>query len=172
MEQLAGSLSASTIGFLSQKYIVQSIIEYGAAVWNQNRITINYKITLALKKVTRIALNIHYAMDSSRYINYEKRCEILSQGNPTTRRRTQAASLCVKILKGELKLSFSSIIINHLNTNIGARIYRPLRPINRDLVPKSPVVMLMVATTYYERSINLNLSVNTIMKKIKEYNSE
>lgn len=90
---------------------IQSVIEYCSVVWNQNRLTANNVLTLAHKKITRNVLNIYHTMDPAKYINYEKRFEILNQDNPSIRRTTQAATLCVKILKGEAILSFSNLII-------------------------------------------------------------
>lgn len=112
---------------------IQPVLEYCSTVWNQNRITSNTAITLAHKKVTRIALNVYHTMNPSQYINYEKRCEILNQDNPTVRRTTQAGTICVKILRGEMPISFGDSITEHLYDNPNSRIYHLFKPINRSI---------------------------------------
>lgn len=144
---------------------------YCAVVWNQNRITKNNVLTLAHKKVTRIALNVFQGIDPRRYITYEKQCKILHQDGPSIRRTTQAAVLCVKILKREVELSCSETIINHLNMNTERRIRHLLVRTNNDIPTKSPVALLLAAARAYENVINLNLTTNTISTKIKESNT-
>lgn len=112
---------------------IQPIMEYGATVWNQNRLTINNMLTLAHKKVTRIALNIYYTMNPDRYIAYEKRCEILNQDGPVRRRASQAAQICIKIIKGEIDMSFGQLIRDHVNTNQERRIRRLLNRTNNNI---------------------------------------
>lgn len=62
---------------------IQPLADYCSVVWNQNRLTVNNSLTLAHKKVTRIALGVFYGIDPSRYISYEKRCDILAQDGPS-----------------------------------------------------------------------------------------
>lgn len=150
---------------------IQPLADYCSVVWNQNRITYNNPITLAHKKITRIALNVFHGMDPRRHIAYEKRCEILNQDGPAIRRSTQAAVLCIKILKREVELSCSEIIIGHLNMNTDARIRHLLIRTDKRIPPKSPVAMLLAAAGAYESVINLKLTTNTISTKIKELNT-
>lgn len=148
---------------------IQPVIQYCSVVWNQNRLTANNVLTLAHKKITRIALNIYHTMDPAKYINYEKRCEILNQDNPSIRRTTQAATLCVKILKCEAILSFSNLIIDHFNINTEARIYHLFTSISREIPPKSPVAY---GCSYLLWEVNKFESINFYnRKKIKGYNT-
>lgn len=50
------------------KICMQPIIEYGLIIWNQNRIVVNNQITLAVKRVTRYALNISQFTIPAHYI--------------------------------------------------------------------------------------------------------
>lgn len=147
---------------------IQTLADYCAVVWNQNRLTENNSLTLAHKKVIRIALNVFYGMDPRRYITYEKRCEILFQDGPSIRRTTQAAVLCVKILKLEVNLSCSQAIINHINPNTDARINHLLLRIDNRIPPRNPVALLLAAARNYESVIDLNFTTLTISKKIKK----
>lgn len=151
---------------------IQPIAEYCSVIWNQNRITMNAPLSLLHKKVTRIALNIFYGMNPSHYIEYNQRCEILNQDGPTIRRSTQAAMLCVKILKGDITLSFSGSMINHINMIQDARINHLLLRTDRNIPPKSPVALMLAAASKYEAVINLQLTTKTIADKIKKKNNE
>lgn len=150
---------------------IQPIMEYCSVVWNQHRITLNNSLNLSHKKVTRIALNIYWNMDPTRYIAYDRRCEVLNQDGPLVRRSTQAAITCTKIIKGELRLTFSQIIQNNLNQNTNARVFHLLNRTNRFIPPKSPIAMMLAAARTYERVIDLNLEMVTISNKIKEFNT-
>lgn len=140
---------------------IQPLAEYCSVVWNQGRITLNGPLSLAHKKVTRVALNVFYGMDPQKYIGYEQRCEILNQDGPSIRRNTQAAMLCVKVLKREIVLSFSAIMISHIRDNRNARI--------KHLLMRT--AMMLAAAGNYENEIDLTLTTHTISKKIKERNS-
>lgn len=149
---------------------IQPVLEYGSIVWNQNKITLNNGITLAHKKVTRIALNVYYNMEARRYIPYEKRCEILSQDGPLVRRHTQAANFCLKIIKDVVKLSFGNRISEHVNTNFDARVFHLFLRTDNNIPPKSPMAMMLFAVRKYESVISLTLEIKTNAKKIKEFN--
>lgn len=149
---------------------IQPIAEYCSVIWNQDRRTLNSPLSLAHKKVTRIALGVFYGMDPSKYIEYNQRCEILNQDGPTIRRATQAALLCTKILKEEIQVSFSGVMINHINPVHDERIYHLLLRTSINIPPKSPVAQMLAAATKYEKVIKLNLTTNTISSKIKEAN--
>lgn len=151
---------------------IQPIFEYGAIIWNQHRLTANGALNLAHKKITRIALGIYYTMDPDRYIQYEKRCEILKQDGPTIRRYQQAAIFCIKILKGEITLTFGDKIIQHLRNNENARIRHLFTNTDKNISKQSPLAMLLGATSRYERVIDLSQSTSTISRKIKEFNDE
>lgn len=120
--------------------------------------------------MTRIALNVFHGMDPRRYITYEKRCEILNQDGPSIRRCTQAAVLCVKILKREVVLSCSETIISHMNRNTESRIRHLLLRTDNRIPPKSLVAMLLAAAKAYESVIDLNLTTQTISSKIRKLN--
>lgn len=128
-------------------------------------------LTLAHKKVTRIALNIYYTMNPDRYIAYEKRCEILNQDGPVRRRASQAAQICIKIIKGEIDMSFGQLIRDHVNTNQERRIRRLLNRTNNNIVPKIPIAIMLAATSIFESVINLNQEMGTISNKIKKFNA-
>lgn len=131
----------------------------------------DYAKQLTHKKITRIALGIYYNMDPNRYIAYDKRCEILNQDGPAIRRATQAAVLCVKIIKEETVLSFSQKILDHLNTNFNARIFHLLLRTDNNKPQKSPLALMLAATSKYENVISIGQSTTTIIKKIKDFNS-
>lgn len=149
---------------------IQPVIEYGSIVWNQNRITLNNMLTLAHKKITRIALNVYHNMDARRYIPYERRCEILFQDGPLIRRYTQAAIFCIKIIKGDVKISFGHKLNEHVNTNFNTRIFHLFLRTDNSIPPKSPLAMMLFAVRKYESVISLTLEAKTIAKKIKELN--
>lgn len=151
---------------------IQPIAEYCAIIWNQNRVVMNSPLSLLHKKVTRIALNIYHNMDPDYYIDYNKRCEILMQDGPTIRRNTQAAIICVKILKEDMKLSFSALIIGHIDHRQNTRITHLLTRTDATIPTKSPVALMLAAATNYEKAINLQLTTNTIAEKIKKMNTE
>lgn len=155
---------------------IQPIAEYCSIVWNQDRRTLNAPLSLAHKKVTRIALGVYYSMDPSRYIEYDKRCEILNQDGPVIRRATQASIYFVKIIKNLTITSLFQILSNHISTNLEARIphlrnRHLLHRTDNTIPPKSPVAQILAATAKYEKAIDLSLSVNTIVSKIKEFNA-
>lgn len=148
---------------------IRPIGEYCSIIWDQGRF--NDPITLAHKKATRIAMGVYFTMPPELYITYEKRCEILEQDNPVTRRRTQAAITCIKILKGITNLSFNELILNHLDlsTRNRRRNHLLLRT-NRAIPTRSPVARMLAATTEYESVIRLDQELSTIKGKIKDEN--
>lgn len=148
---------------------IRPIAEYCSIIWDQTRF--NDPITLAHKKATRIALGVYYTMPPELYISYESRCEILNQDNPVTRRRTQAALTCIKILKGIMQPSFSEIISNHLDLRTNRRRNHLLLRTNSNIPARSPVAKMLAAATNYENVINLEQELSTIKGKIKEENS-
>lgn len=176
-QQMIGAARRFVVGIKKRMLItriyqtyIQPIAEYGSVIWNQNRITLNNPLQLAHKKVTRIALNIYYNMSANAYIPYEKRCEILNQDGPDIRRITQAAVLGVKILKGDILMSFSNVMTGHINTNLNVRIPRLLNRTDVGIPAKSPLALLLASVGAYQQIINLSLQTLTIIKKIKEKN--
>lgn len=144
---------------------IRPVLEYCAVIWNQNRITVNNTINLLHKKITRIALNVYYTMDPERYIVYNKRCEILSQDGPQIRRSTQAATIFVRVVKGEMALSFGQLFVEHINHDRNVRNFHLIKRADYRIPAKSPVAIILASTRSYEGVIDLSLETSTIRKK-------
>lgn len=151
---------------------IRPIAEYCSIIWDQDRRVMNAPITLAHKKATRIALNVHQFMPIRDYISYNQRCDILAQDSPATRRATQAALTGIKIFKGLINPSFGSIVWRHLNDNTSDRIWHLLFRIDNSIPKKSPLFQILSALTNYENAISLDLSFSTNKERIKKANAD
>lgn len=151
---------------------IQPVLGYCSVIWNQNRITVNNILNLLHKKVTRIALNVYYTMEPERYIVYNKRCEILAQDGPLIRRTTQAAMIFIRVVKGEMNLTFGRTFTEHINHNRDVRNFHLIKRADSNIPAKSPAAIILASARSYEGVIDLSLETSTIRSKIKLRNEQ
>lgn len=143
------------------------LIEYGAVIWNQNRVAHSEKLEKILHNATRFALQTPFRPDAIGYTSFDKRLMLCKMQTYAERREIADAIFIIKIMKGKIDTNLHELIMNsRYESNFYIRS-PPIFAIRRNLTDSSPLHRCMITINKHRELIQIEQAIETTKQKLK-----